>query len=168
MNPLCLVVLGGGGWYEETRRILLHLSPREFRFAYAYACHTGDHSAGSLPMPYEGPRFPLHYLGYTYPRRFDRLRHVWRMARALIESWVILRRLGPDCVLGLGCASAVPLFMVARLMGIRCVFVESVTRTRELSLTGRLVYFLRLATTYVQWPGLTRCYPRARYAGAVL
>ena len=168
MKTRCLVVLAGGGWYEETRRVLALLSPARFEFVYAYAHHSGDHSAATLALPHPGPMVPLHYLGYTRPRRFDRLRHAYRTLLALGESRRIIRQYRPQAVLAIGCASAVPLFTAARLQGISCVFIESITRSRELSLTGRIVYWLRLAKVFVQWPRLARRRSRCAYAGAVL
>ncbi|KAM3183591.1 hypothetical protein ACTXT7_010028 [Hymenolepis weldensis] len=83
-----------------------------------------------------------------------------------------------------GPGTCVPVCFVARLLHIICdigpcmscgsserrrrtavVFVESVCRTRSLSLSGRLLYHLRLAKIIVQWPGILENYPRAQYLG---
>ncbi len=82
-------------------------------------------------------------------------------------AWRLLRRSRPDAILSTGAGIAVPFFLVGKLLGIRLVYVESVTRTRSLSLSGRLVY--RLADRFfVQWPALSERLRRAEYAGAVL
>jgi beta-1,4-N-acetylglucosaminyltransferase len=82
-------------------------------------------------------------------------------------AWRLLRRQRPEAVLSTGAALAVPFFLVGKLLGIRLVYVESVTRTTALSLSGRLVY--RLADRFfVQWPDLAERLRRAEYAGAVL
>lgn len=82
-------------------------------------------------------------------------------------AWRLLRRERPDAVLSTGAALAVPFFLVGKLLRIRLVYVESVTRTSSLSLTGRLVY--RLADRFfVQWPGLAERLSRAEFAGSVL
>ena len=48
------------------------------------------------------------------------------------------------------------------------VYVESAARTKTMSLTGRILYATRLADeVFVQWEGLARRYPRAKYAGRV-
>jgi hypothetical protein len=61
----------------------------------------------------------------------------------------------------------VPFFLIGKLLGIRLVYVESVTRTSSLSLSGRLVY--RFADHFfVQWPELAAKLGRAEFAGSVL
>lgn len=89
------------------------------------------------------------------------------LLRNLPLAWRVLRRFRPEAILSTGAGLAVPFFLVGRLLGIKLVYVESVTRTETISLTGRLVY--RLADRFfVQWPEVARRFPRAEYAGAVL
>jgi UDP-N-acetylglucosamine:LPS N-acetylglucosamine transferase len=81
----------------------------------------------------------------------------------------LIRRLRPDAVLALGTAVAVPLFAAAKLLRVRCVFIETVTRVQRLSRTGRLLHRWCLSDRlYVQWPKLADAYPGSRFAGAVL
>jgi UDP-N-acetylglucosamine:LPS N-acetylglucosamine transferase len=59
---------------------------------------------------------------------------------------------------------AVPACALARLLGIKVIFVETGSRVTALSLTGRLMY--RIANLFfVQWPDLVQRYPKAIYAG---
>jgi beta-1,4-N-acetylglucosaminyltransferase len=90
-----------------------------------------------------------------------------RMAlRNVGVAWRTLRSRKPDVVLSTGAALAVPCFLMGRLLGCRVVYVESLTRTSRLSLSGRLVYPLAHAF-FVQWPTTTRL-RRAVYAGSIL
>jgi beta-1,4-N-acetylglucosaminyltransferase len=94
-------------------------------------------------------------------------RSLGNMLRNLPLAWSVLRRRRPDAILSTGAGLSVPFFLVGRLLGIRLVYVESVTRAESASLSGRLVY--RLADRFfVQWPELAERLPRAEYAGAVL
>jgi len=168
-RPLILVTLCGGGWHRQTYRLLDCLASEEFRFAYAYGRHSGVHGAGRLPMPHPGERYPIYYLGPTRrsPSRF--IANPLRLAWSFVEALRLMRRLRPDAVLAVGTAIAVPLMAAARLAGIPTIFVESLTRVRELSLTGRVIRRLRLAERfYVQWPELEQARTGTRYAGAVL
>jgi hypothetical protein len=70
-------------------------------------------------------------------------------------------------ILSTGAALAVPFFLVGRLHGCRLVYVESLTRTRGLSLSGRMVYPLA-HTFFVQWPGVAEGRAKARYVGNLL
>jgi UDP-N-acetylglucosamine:LPS N-acetylglucosamine transferase len=93
-----------------------------------------------------------------------------RSLRALLSNltlaWRVVRSERPDAILSTGAALAVPFFLAGRLSGARLVFVESLTRTTSLSLSGRLVRPLCDAF-FVQWPGLARG-RRRRFAGRLL
>jgi beta-1,4-N-acetylglucosaminyltransferase len=94
-------------------------------------------------------------------------RSVKNLLRNLCLAWRVVRAHRPDVILSTGAALAVPFFFVGKLCGCRLVYVESVTRTEGLSLTGRLVY--RLADHFfVQWPEATRGLRTARFEGSVL
>lgn len=82
-------------------------------------------------------------------------------------AWGLLRRDRPDAILSTGAGLAVPFFIIGKLLGIRLVYVESVTRIETISLSGKLVY--RLADRFfVQWPQAAERLRRANYAGSVL
>lgn len=94
-------------------------------------------------------------------------RSVRRLLSNLRLAWRLLRRDRPDAILSTGAGISVPFFAVGRLLGIRLVYVESVTRTESISLSGKLVY--RLADRFfVQWPRAAAGRSRATYAGSVL
>lgn len=93
-------------------------------------------------------------------------RSLRKFVRNLALAWRVVRRVRPDAILSTGAALAVPFFLVGRLHGCRLVYVESLTRTRSLSLSGRLVYPLAHAF-FVQWPEATRR-RKARYVGSLM
>ena len=73
----------------------------------------------------------------------------------------------PDLIITTGAGIAVPFIYRAKLAGIPSIFIESLTFSEALSLSGRLVY--RVADDFlVQWPALSAKYKRARYHGQVL
>jgi UDP-N-acetylglucosamine:LPS N-acetylglucosamine transferase len=80
----------------------------------------------------------------------------------------VLARERPDWVVSAGAELAIPVFVAAKLLRVRTMFIESLCRVESPSFTGRLVYPLS-DFFFVQWPGLRRAYgPKARYAGAVI
>jgi beta-1,4-N-acetylglucosaminyltransferase len=93
-------------------------------------------------------------------------RDLWMLARNLVVAWRVIRARDPDVILSTGAGVAVPFFWVGRLLGRRCIFVESLARVDTLSLTGRLVYPFA-HEFFVQWRG-ARLRRRARYAGSIL
>ena len=92
-------------------------------------------------------------------------RHLVNLLRNLLLAPRVLRKRRPDAILSTGAGLAVPFFLTGRLMGARLVYVESLTRTEGLSLSGRLVAPLA-HEVFVQWPGALR--GRARYVGSIL
>jgi beta-1,4-N-acetylglucosaminyltransferase len=93
-------------------------------------------------------------------------RSLRKLALNVLLAWRTIRAQRPDAILSTGAALAVPFFVVGRLHRCRLVYVESLTRTATLSLSGRLVYPLAHAF-FVQWPDATRL-KRARYVGGLL
>jgi UDP-N-acetylglucosamine:LPS N-acetylglucosamine transferase len=94
-------------------------------------------------------------------------RSLLNLLRNLGLAWRVLRRQRPDAVLSTGAGLAVPFFLVGRLLRIRLVYVESVTRTESISLSGRLVYPLA-SRFFAQWPASAERLRHATYAGSVL
>jgi Oligosaccharide biosynthesis protein Alg14 like len=93
-------------------------------------------------------------------------RSLRNLIRNLPFAWRTIRRLDPDVILSTGAGVAVPFFLVGKLLHRRLVYVESVTRTQSVSLSGRLVYPLA-DEFFVQWPQAANG-RRMRYAGRVL
>jgi UDP-N-acetylglucosamine:LPS N-acetylglucosamine transferase len=94
-------------------------------------------------------------------------RSIKNMLRNTALAWRVLRRRRPDVILSTGAGLAVPFFLVGKLLRIRLVYVESVTRTESLSLSGRMVYPLA-DRFFVQWPQVAERFRRAEYAGGIL
>jgi UDP-N-acetylglucosamine:LPS N-acetylglucosamine transferase len=93
------------------------------------------------------------------------VRNIPNLLRNLWLAWRTIRRYRPNVILSTGAALAVPFFVVGRLLGIRLVYVESLTRVNELALSGRLVYPLT-NTFFVQWR-MGKPPRRAIYAGSI-
>jgi len=74
----------------------------------------------------------------------------------------------PQSVISTGAEIAIPVFLVAKLRGIPCAYVECGAQFSTPSLTGRLLYHLA-DRFYVQWPELLRAYgSRAQYMGSLI
>ncbi|MEB3336519.1 MAG: PssD/Cps14F family polysaccharide biosynthesis glycosyltransferase [Leptolyngbyaceae bacterium] len=72
----------------------------------------------------------------------------------------------PDLIVSTGASIAIGFAMAAKLMRIRFVYVESISRSEDLSISGKVVYWLA-DDFYVQWHGLTAKYPKAIFQGYV-
>lgn len=94
-------------------------------------------------------------------------RSVVNLLRNIGLAWRVIRKERPDAILSTGAGLAVPFFLMGRLLGARLIYVESVTRTETISLSGRLVYPLA-HRFFVQWPDAAGNLRRAEYEGGVL
>ncbi|BFU43447.1 glycosyltransferase [Krasilnikovia sp. MM14-A1004] len=74
-------------------------------------------------------------------------------ARDLAVARRMLRTGRYDRVISTGASVAVSFFVPARAAGIECTYIESATRTRGPSLTGRLAARLPGVRLYTQYPG---------------
>lgn len=147
---LCLVASSGGHLLELVS--LCEAWQTHARFWVTF--HTDD--ARSL---LEGERVIWAY----HPTN----RNVKNLLKNLWLAWQVLRRERPDYVISTGAGVAVPFLWVGRLLGRRTVYIESVARIEELSLSGRLVYPV-VHRFFVQWADLLQRHPRAVYGGRVL
>jgi beta-1,4-N-acetylglucosaminyltransferase len=150
--------------WTETRRTCWAYSP-------------GGHLA-ELERATEGirftDRFDVTFAGGRPPRQAPRRtyyvchprRSVWRTLRNLARSLVIAVRERPGLVISTGADVAVPVCILARLLGARLVFIETAGELAP-TLAGRLVYpFADLFI--VQWPEKLARFPRAVLASGPL
>lgn len=102
-------------------------------------------------------------------RRYH-LRHPRRsIRRTLVNAWQalgVLRRERPALVISTGADVAVPLLLLAKLMGSTVIFIET-AGSDEPTLAGRLVY--PVADLFiVQWPDRLDRFPKAVLAEGLL
>lgn len=92
----------------------------------------------------------------------------FKMAIAFPRIWRILRTERPDVIVSTGAEIAIPSFYLAKLLGIRTIFVETWNRVHRPTGTGRIVYWVA-DVFLVQWEELLASYgPKARYEGGIL
>lgn len=152
-----MVVLGEGGHTKEMLLLVERLGPEH---DYSYLLVRGDDlSAGKITRP-----GPLHWARRPRDKQHNIVLDAWKTVQCGWHSWRALRRERPDAVLSCGPAVGAPPCILAKLMGIKVIFVETGSRVTALSLTGRIVY--RFADLFlVQWPQLAKDHPKAIFAG---
>lgn len=152
-----LVVMGEGGHTKEMVALVEMLGD-DLEYGYLMV---DDDEVSAEKLTRDGPVFRV-----TRPRdkEHHHARDAVRTLRSAWQSWRVLRSWRPDVVLTSGPSVGVPVSILARLAGLKVVFVETGSRVTSLSLTGRILY--RVATlVLVQWPELAERHPRATYAG---
>lgn len=85
----------------------------------------------------------------------------------LAEAWKILRKERPQLILTTGAGIAVPFALCARLLRIPVIFLETLNRVHQPSLTARIMYYLADRFFY-QWEGLNRYFPKGTCVGPIL
>jgi len=139
---------GGGHWVQ-----LLRLAPAFEGYDVAYA--TVDIRYASQV---EGHRFHLFRDATAWSKK-DLLAQLWQVA-------VILLRERPHVVITTGASAGFFALGLARLMGARTVWLDSIANTETLSSSGRkATWVANLHLT--QWPDLADG-DRVQYKGAVL
>ena len=94
-------------------------------------------------------------------------RNAINLIRNLFLAFRVLLKEKPDVIISTGAAVSVPFFYLGRLSRKRTIYIESLSRVSELSLSGKLVYPIT-SEFIVQWDELTRKYPRTRFGGQIL
>jgi len=92
----------------------------------------------------------------------------WKMTKAFIRTFEILIKEKPDIIISTGAEIAIPFFILARILGIKTIYIESWSRVKNMSRTGRILYYIA-DVFLVQWIDLLKKYgKKARYEGGVV
>ncbi len=110
-------------------------------------------------------KLPKDMEGITYFIRHSE--RDWLFFVNLWEAWRILLKEKPKLILSTGAGPAIPFALMGKLFRIPTIFIETFTRVREPSLTGRIMYFLAERFFY-QWRSLKEFFPRGQYGGPVI
>ena len=87
---------------------------------------------------------------------------------SIIKMISMIRRERPKVIISTGAEIAIPAFLLAKLFGIRTIFIESCARVNSPSGTGRSIYPIS-SYFFVQWESLLPKYGRrGKYAGGLL
>jgi len=101
-----------------------------------------------------------------YWAHFPTNRNLKNFFRNLFLAATVLVRERPELILTTGAAVGIPFVYVGKVLGITTVYVESLTRVEDLSLSGKLVYPF-VDSLLVQWPEVAGKYHRAQFRGRV-
>ena len=89
-------------------------------------------------------------------------RNIPNLIRNHLLAYRTIRSYRPDIILSTGAGVSVPFLLQGKLMGCRTIFVESITRVRDLSLSAKILQRLgAIGTLVVQHHELGSRYPEA-------
>ena len=78
----------------------------------------------------------------------------------------VLRKERPDLIISSGAAVAVPFFIIGKILGAKCVYVEVFDRVDKSTLTGKMLNGLS-DIFVVQWPEMMNVYKNATNLGSI-
>jgi beta-1,4-N-acetylglucosaminyltransferase len=155
------VVLGRGGHTAQTFALIELLG---HKFQYIYMIGIFD-----LLTP-KKIRIPGKILPVLAPRLLPQDSKIMSISRTiftLILSFFYFIFYKPNLVVSCGTGMTVPVFLSARVLGIKTAFIESMSRVESLSITGRLMLG-KTDLFIVQWKSLAEKVPDAVYGGQLL
>jgi UDP-N-acetylglucosamine:LPS N-acetylglucosamine transferase len=155
------VVLGRGGHTAQTFA-LVDLLGKKYQFIYFIGL------LDSLTP--KKVRIPGKIVPVLAPRLLpqdSRIMAVIRTLFTLLLSTLYLIIFRPIVVISCGTGLTVPVFYSARVLKIKTVFIESLSRVESLSITGRLLLG-KTNLFVVQWRNLAEKVPGAIFGGQLL
>jgi beta-1,4-N-acetylglucosaminyltransferase len=87
-------------------------------------------------------------------------RNLKNLIKNLFLAWKVIKREKPKLIVTTGAGESVPFVIIGKLFGSQIIFIESITRVRDISLSAKLVLPL-INRLYVRWPSLKAKYPQA-------
>jgi len=103
----------------------------------------------------------------VYWAHYPTNRNLKNLMKNFYLSFKILRKEKPDAVISTGAGVAVPFIIVGRLMCMKTLYLESITRNKDLSMSAKLIYFF-VNKLFVQWPDLAMKYKKAEFRGRII
>ncbi|XP_057764239.1 uncharacterized protein LOC130985326 [Salvia miltiorrhiza] len=180
-----LIILGSGGHTAEMLNLLAVMQMDRFKPRYYIAAATDNMSLqkahvmeDTLKNKAEAETVGTSHFMQIYRSREvgqSYLTSVGTTLAALAHALWLMIKIRPQVILCNGPGTCIPLCAIAfifKVLGIRwssIFYVESIARVKRLSLSGLLLYKLRMADQiFVQWPQLKSKYPRANYVGRLM
>lgn len=177
-----LIVLGSGGHTAEMLNLLAALQKDRFTPRYYIAAATDNMSLQKArtfesSSDDEKEKETAEYM-QIYRSREVGQSYITSVGTTLVAIghalWLMIK-IRPQVIICNGPGTCIPICGIAflfKVLGIRwssIFYVESIARVERLSLSGLLLYKLRMADQlYVQWPQLQRKYPRSIYVGCLM
>ncbi|XP_076919837.1 uncharacterized protein LOC143580781 [Bidens hawaiensis] len=177
-----LVVLGSGGHTAEMINLLNVLQKDRFAPRFYIAAATDNMSLQKARVfedalgdktSLQGAEFMQIYRSREVGQSY--MTSVGTTLYALGHALWLMVKIRPQVILCNGPGTCIPICAIAfifKVLGIRwsyIFYVESIARVKRLSLSGLLLYKLRMVDQlFVQWPQLQKQYPRAHYVGRLM
>ena len=92
----------------------------------------------------------------------------WKFFLNLYEFFVLFVKFRPKIIISTGAGPIVPASIIGKFFfHTQVIYIETITRIHDLSLTGKLMYYIA-DDFFCQWPFLLSKYKKAKLIGPVL
>jgi beta-1,4-N-acetylglucosaminyltransferase len=153
-----LIMLGMGGHTSQILR-LVNLLDENYKYEYIIG-HDDNTSVKKIKYPGK-----IHIIKNPRLMKNKSLVKVFfNMFPTTIGAIKILLKSKPHAIISAGPSMTIPTFWIAKLLGIKTIFLESWVRVHHKSQTGKLVYPVT-DLFIVQWHTMKKAYPKAKYVG---
>lgn len=178
-----LIILGSGGHTAEMMAILRKLN-KEIYSPRSYVLAESDHTSMAKVVEIEAEKYNVQteqvpeYNMLKIPRSRNvgqsYVSSVWTTLWSILKCIPLVYRTKPNLILCNGPGTCVPICLIAFLLKIifinsdcKIVFIESVCRTKSLSLSGKLLFWI-VDLFVVQWPQITKKSNRIKHFGRLI
>ncbi|CAH8523027.1 unnamed protein product [Heterobilharzia americana] len=167
-----MIIMGSGGHTSEMLSHVSVLTPKYQPRVYVIA--TTDSMSEQKVLNLENGRgieFEIRNVRRAREVKQSYVSSILTTVVSFLCSVPLVVRCRPKLILCNGPGTCIPVCFAAlilRVLGLHStviVFIESVCRTKTLSLSGKLLYYTRLVDVIVQWPELKAKYSRSVYLG---
>ena len=93
--------------------------------------------------------------------------HPLQVILVLLRCMGVILRERPDVVISTGAAAGCMTCFLAKLIGAKVIWIDSITNVERISLSGRMVRYIA-DLFLVQWPDLVEQYKNVEYVGEVI
>ncbi|KAL7069653.1 hypothetical protein ACQ4LE_010724 [Meloidogyne hapla] len=179
VNLKLMAIIGSGGHTTEMLKLLDSTIQNNLFSERIYVMADSDKLSDTKVFDFENQIENNKFIIYKIPRARNVGQSFFSsIPTTLIASWHSAKLLWitrPDLILCNGPAISLPICLFARLFNllkikrIKIIFAESICRVQTLSLTGRILYNLRIPDAFlVQWPSLKEKYNKAQFIGRLV
>jgi len=185
-----VIVLGSGGHTSEMIKLLsgtdlTKFTPREYIVAHSDKMSIQkikdfeSSVSNNKTNKKQSNKFNINLLARSRSVGQSYITSILTTLIAILFAIPLMFKLKPSLLLVNGPGTCIPVCLILRLMYFseslklipqcRIVFVESVCRVKNLSLSGKILYYLNITDAFfVQWEELKKRYPKAIHVGRLV
>ena len=156
MKKRVIFISSTGGHFSE----LMMLKPIFDKYDY-HLITEKTQSTISLKEVYKEK---MHYL--VFGTRHHKIKYFFKVTYNTIKSLGLFIKIRPHAVVTTGTHTAMPMCIIAKLLGAKVIFIETFANVYTPTGSGKFIY--KFADRFiVQWEEMLDVYPNAKYLGGI-